>query len=244
VIVRRVDATNSVFYCTPPTFSRKGALQAGEGKRYSLTEARFAASPRRERRICPLARHFGAESSLPRPDTSYRTLAPSFPAPSRRVLIARHFPDRGEPATSSRASLARSLQAIRDWRDEEARRMLRVMLVDDSDDDVSVLRDGLAAAGYDVVVVSTLGLALAERVAEFLPDVIIIDTESPTRDVLEHVSAVSAHNPRPIVLFTEDRANATIQAALKAGVSAYRRGRDAGRSPAADPRRRRCPLRA
>ena len=28
-------------------------------------------------------------------------------------------------------------------------------------------------------------------------------------------------NPRPIVLFTEDRANATIQAALKAGVSAY-----------------------
>ena len=99
--------------------------------------------------------------------------------------------------------------------------MLRVMLVDDSDDDVSLLKDGLVSAGYHVVVVSTLGLALAERVAEFLPDVIIIDTESPTRDVLEHVAAVSADNPRPIVLFTEDRANSTIQAALKAGVSAY-----------------------
>lgn len=99
--------------------------------------------------------------------------------------------------------------------------MLRVMLVDDADEDASLLKEALLGAGYDVVVVSPHGLALAERVAEFLPDVIIIDAESPTRDVLEHVSAVSASNPRPIVLFTEDRDNATIQAALKAGVSAY-----------------------
>jgi len=99
--------------------------------------------------------------------------------------------------------------------------MLRVMLVDDSQEEVSPLKEGLASAGYDVVVVSALGLALAERVKEFEPDVIIIDTESPSRDVLEHVSVVSAHDPRPIVLFTEDRENATIQAALKAGVSAY-----------------------
>ena len=99
--------------------------------------------------------------------------------------------------------------------------MLRVMLVDDSQEEVSPLKEGLVCAGYDVVVVSALGLALAERVTEFAPDVIIIDTESPTRDVLEHVAVVSARDPRPIVLFTEDRENATIQAALKAGVSAY-----------------------
>ena len=53
------------------------------------------------------------------------------------------------------------------------------------------------------------------------PDVIIIDTDSPTRDTLEQLSFVNARQPRPIVLFTEDRDNATIQAALKAGVSAY-----------------------
>ena len=99
--------------------------------------------------------------------------------------------------------------------------MLRVMLVDDSQEEVSLLKEGLVAVGYDVVVVSGPGLGLAERVSEVQPDVIIIDTESPTRDVLEHVAVVSACNPRPIVLFTEDRANATIQAALKAGVSAY-----------------------
>ncbi|HEX9301478.1 MAG TPA: ANTAR domain-containing protein [Casimicrobiaceae bacterium] len=99
--------------------------------------------------------------------------------------------------------------------------MLRVMLVDDSQEDVSLLKEGLINAGYDVVAVAASALALADRVAELQPDVIIIDTESPTRDVLEHLSVVSARDPRPIVLFTEDRENATIQAALKAGVSAY-----------------------
>ena len=63
--------------------------------------------------------------------------------------------------------------------------------------------------------------ALLDRVATLQPDVIIIDSDSPTRDTLEQLSFVNARQPRPIVLFTEDRGNATIQAALKAGVSAY-----------------------
>jgi response regulator NasT len=99
--------------------------------------------------------------------------------------------------------------------------MLRVMLVDDAHKDVSLLKEGLLAAGYDVIQVSMSAAALLDRVAAMQPDVIIIDSESPTRDTLEQLSFVSAQQPRPIVLFTEDRANATIQAAIKAGVSAY-----------------------
>lgn len=97
------------------------------------------------------------------------------------------------------------------------------MLVDDSQKEVSLLNEGLKTAGYDVVHVSrsTTAGALLDVVAAMRPDVIIIDSESPTRDTLEQLSFVSARQPRPIVLFTEDRANATIQAALKAGVSAY-----------------------
>ncbi len=98
------------------------------------------------------------------------------------------------------------------------------MLVDDSQKEVSLLKEGLKAAGYDVVEVTTLttsAAALLDRVAAMRPDVIIIDTDSPTRDTLEQLSFVSAQQPRPIVLFTEERDNATIQAALKAGVSAY-----------------------
>lgn len=95
------------------------------------------------------------------------------------------------------------------------------MLVDDSQKDVSLLREGLKAAGYDVVQVALAAAALLDRVAAMQPDVIIIDTDSPTRDTLEQLSFVSASQPRPIVLFTEQRDNATIQAAIKAGVSAY-----------------------
>jgi len=95
------------------------------------------------------------------------------------------------------------------------------MLVDDSQREVSLLKESLTSAGYDVVEESMSALALLDRVAAMQPDVIIIDSDSPTRDTLEQLSFVSAQQPRPIVLFTEDRASATIQAALKAGVSAY-----------------------
>jgi len=95
------------------------------------------------------------------------------------------------------------------------------MLVDDSQKEVSLLKEGLLAAGYDVVEVSTSAAALLDRVAAVSPDVIIIDSDSPTRDTLEQLSFVNERQPRPMVLFTEDRDNATIQAALKAGVSAY-----------------------
>ena len=95
------------------------------------------------------------------------------------------------------------------------------MLVDDSQEEVGPLEEGLRAAGYDVVTAPAAALGLPDSVAALEPDVIIIGTESPTRDVLEHISVMSARDPRPIVLFTEDRAQPTIQAALRAGVSAY-----------------------
>ena len=95
------------------------------------------------------------------------------------------------------------------------------MLVDDSQKDVSPLKESLLDAGYDVVETATTAAALLERVAALQPDVIIIDTDSPTRDTLEQLSFVSREQPRPIVVFTDDRESATIQAALKAGVTAY-----------------------
>ena len=95
------------------------------------------------------------------------------------------------------------------------------MLVDDSHKEISPLKESLLNAGYDVVETTTTAAALLERVAALTPDVIIIDTDSPTRDTLEQLSFVSRDHPRPIVLFTDDSENASIQASLKAGVSAY-----------------------
>ena len=50
---------------------------------------------------------------------------------------------------------------------------------------------------------------------------IVIDTDSPSRDVLEHLVMVSRHTPRPVVMFASDGTPATIRAATRAGVSAY-----------------------
>jgi len=99
--------------------------------------------------------------------------------------------------------------------------MLRVMLVDDTQKDVSLLKEALNAAGYQVVAEESSPARLPQRVAELRPDVIIIDTDSPSRDVLEQVVIVSRDDPRPIVMFTDDGDSATIQAAIKAGVTAY-----------------------
>jgi response regulator NasT len=51
--------------------------------------------------------------------------------------------------------------------------------------------------------------------------VIVIDTESPSRDVLEHLVMLSSHTPRPVVMFTSDGTPETIRQAVRAGVSAY-----------------------
>lgn len=100
-------------------------------------------------------------------------------------------------------------------------RMLRVMLVDDTQKDVSLLKEALGAAGYEVVAEEWSPATLLERVGAVRPDVIIIDTDSASRDVLEQVVIVSRDDPRPIVMFTDDANSETIQAAIKAGVTAY-----------------------
>ena len=98
---------------------------------------------------------------------------------------------------------------------------MRVLVVDDSQERVAVLREGLVMAGHEVVASLSSPLELLCAVEDLRPDVIVIDTESPTRDVLEHVVIVSQSSPRPIVMFATDRGGETIREAVRAGVSAY-----------------------
>jgi response regulator NasT len=83
------------------------------------------------------------------------------------------------------------------------------------------LRIGLLESGYDIVASLPADLYLPERIAQLQPDLIIIDAESDARDVLEHIVIASRDERRPIVLFTEDDATSSMDAAMAAGVSAY-----------------------
>ncbi len=112
--------------------------------------------------------------------------------------------------------------------------MLRVMIVDDSAENSQqrslYLRLMLEQVGYAVVAEVFEPQKIYEAVHTRTPDIIIIDTESPSRDTLEHIAMLSATDPRPIVMFSSDRASDTIRDAVKAGVSAYIvDGLDAGR---------------
>jgi response regulator NasT len=45
---------------------------------------------------------------------------------------------------------------------------------------------------------------LTAEVEKLQPDVILIDTESPSRDTLENVAAMHKDMPRPVVIFTQE----------------------------------------
>ena len=98
---------------------------------------------------------------------------------------------------------------------------MRVLIVDESDERAALLREALTAAGHEVAASLSSPLELLRAVDALKPDVIVIDTESPTRDVLEHVVIVSRASPRPIVMFANDAGGAAIRDAVRAGVSAY-----------------------
>lgn len=85
----------------------------------------------------------------------------------------------------------------------------------------AALRIGLLESGYDLVASLPADVFLPERIAQLQPDLIIADSESDARDVLEHIVIATRDARRPIVLFTEDDAPASMDAALDAGVSAY-----------------------
>ncbi|MEG4315150.1 ANTAR domain-containing protein [Pseudomonas sp. FIP_A4] len=98
---------------------------------------------------------------------------------------------------------------------------LRILLVDDTPKKVGRLRSALVDAGFEVIDACSSIIDLPERVETVRPDVVLIDTDSPGRDVMEQVVLVSRDRPRPIVLFTDDDDPNAMRQAIGAGVSAY-----------------------
>ena len=104
---------------------------------------------------------------------------------------------------------------------EAAPAPLRVLLIDDGAHRVTLIRDELMRQGHEVVGVIDSAIVIHECVTRLRPDVVIIDSESPSRDTLEHVATLSGSNPRPVVVFAEDDSDEPMQRAMRAGVSAY-----------------------
>ena len=98
---------------------------------------------------------------------------------------------------------------------------LKIVIVDKNPVRAAILEDGLREAGHVHVVRVDETSHLLARIYAVDPDVILIDLESPSRDVLEQMFQVSRVVKRPIAMFVDQADSASIQASVDAGVSAY-----------------------
>jgi response regulator NasT len=97
----------------------------------------------------------------------------------------------------------------------------KIVIVDLNPIRAAILEDGLREAGYSDVIRIHEMQSLLHRIYSIDPDVILIDLENPSRDVLEQMFQVSRAVKRPIAMFVDQSDAASIEAAVDAGVSAY-----------------------
>ncbi|MCD2172106.1 ANTAR domain-containing response regulator [Rhizobium sp. C4] len=98
---------------------------------------------------------------------------------------------------------------------------LTILVIDENAIRASIIEEGLAEAGHCRVTVIHEVNGVARLIETLQPDVIIIDIESPNRDMMEHMFQLTRSVSRPIAMFVDRSDTASIEAAVDAGVSAY-----------------------
>ena len=99
--------------------------------------------------------------------------------------------------------------------------MASVLVIDESQQRAVEICTGLIQAGHQVAAVLPSALELVARIEEIKPDIILIETESPSRDTLEHLGVMNRDMPRPVIMFSQDDDQDTIRQAIRSGVAAY-----------------------
>ncbi|MDA7423965.1 ANTAR domain-containing response regulator [Thalassococcus lentus] len=98
---------------------------------------------------------------------------------------------------------------------------LTVVVVEEDRDRALGIVDALTAAeDCDVFVIGNAS-GLARKIAAHVPDIVLIDIDNPTRDMMEELTLASGPLDRPVAMFVSGAAGGLAQAAIEAGVSAY-----------------------
>lgn len=98
---------------------------------------------------------------------------------------------------------------------------LNILLIDDNEQRAQAITQALKGSEYCVTHMVSSGSFLLKLVESSQPDMIVIDIESPDRDILESLHTLNQINPKPIVMFTESEDSQIIKRSIKSGVSAY-----------------------
>lgn len=98
---------------------------------------------------------------------------------------------------------------------------MRVAIIDTSTSRAAIISEGLREAGFRDIVVADAGEPLLRQLERIAPEVVLINLENPSRDVLEEYFTVSRALSRPIAMFVDQSDPESTAAAIDAGVSAY-----------------------
>jgi response regulator NasT len=98
---------------------------------------------------------------------------------------------------------------------------LRILLIDENHQRAESLTSALNNSRYKISHLASPDMSLLKQVDEIQPDIIVIDIESPSRDILESLSTISHYNPKPVVMFSAEQDTNTINQCIESGVSAY-----------------------
>ena len=98
---------------------------------------------------------------------------------------------------------------------------LTVVVVEQNQERAFAIVDALKEAGdVDVSVIGNVS-GLARKIATHSPDIVLIDIDNPSRDMLEELTVASGPLERPVAMFVSGAAGGLAKAAVEAGVSAY-----------------------
>jgi response regulator NasT len=98
---------------------------------------------------------------------------------------------------------------------------MRIAIIDTSTSRAAIISDGLREAGLDDLVVIDASRPILAQLSEARPEVVLVNLENPSRDVLEDYFAMSRALARPIAMFVDQSDTEATTAAVDAGVSAY-----------------------
>ncbi|MBY0576656.1 MAG: ANTAR domain-containing protein [Gallionellaceae bacterium] len=97
----------------------------------------------------------------------------------------------------------------------------RILIIDDVKDRAAWLKASLELAEFNVVGVLVWKQVDEHSIQAASADVIIVDANAPGRDTLEQISRMSTTLEKPVVVLGAQKDQRSIQAAMRAGVSAY-----------------------
>jgi len=98
---------------------------------------------------------------------------------------------------------------------------LNIVVVEKDPHRARMIVDGFLDLGDHEIHIIAEETALARKVAERKPDIVLIDLANPSRDTLEELTIATSPLERPVAIFVDRSDNQLTRAAIEAGVSAY-----------------------